>query len=419
MSREYKIVRDSIHGDIKFQGIFLELLESPEIQRLHNIKQLGFANMVFPGANHTRLEHSLGVYKIANIVSDLISLDENEKTILACAAMLHDIGHGPFSHTLEALLRELFGLDHVDLTEKLILGEYEIYDEKEKQLIDTPSVSEILDKHGVDKQLIIDIIRGSQIKDKKYLGQLLNSPIDVDQLDYLQRDSHYTGVAYGMIDASRYLQTLEIFDNELAIKRKGINVVENILVARGLMYSTVYFHKTVRIADLMLSKAIEEIEKFEPFEFFSMTDSELFEKLKEMKDFQYEIAVRLKYRRLFKQAYVLPSQNIDNEKIKTIRKLEDPVFRRKKEKEIEDTLGIPSGHIIIDIPSPEVYLSEPRIDKVEIKIVMEDKSVKKLEDFTPLANALKLRRIPDWCLMVITDEKYKEKVSEKVEDILF
>jgi len=138
-----------------------------------------------------------------------------------------------------------------------------------------------------------------------------------------------------------------------------------------------------------------------------------------MKDFQYEIAARLKYRRLFKQAYVLPSQNVDDEKLETIRKLEDPVFRRKKEKEIEEILGIPSGHIIIDIPSPEVYLSEPRIDKVEIKVVMEDKSVKKLEDFTPLADALKLRKIPDWCLMVITDDKYKEKVSEKVEDILF
>jgi hypothetical protein len=420
MKSNYKIVRDSIHGDIRFENMFLDFLESPELQRLHNIKQLGFANVVFPGANHTRLEHSLGVYKIAQMAAEILNIEKYERDVLTCAAILHDIGHGPFSHTLEALLREWFGIDHVDLTERIIFGQYEIFEENEKSFIDAPSVPEILENYDINKQLIVDIIRGSSIKDKNYLTQLLNSPMDVDQLDYLQRDSYYTGVAYGMIDAGRLLQTMVILNDELAIKRKGINVVENILVARGLMYSTVYFHKTVRIADLMLSRAIEEIKDFEPFEFFSMTDSELFEDLKSRGDFQSEIAIRLKYRRLFKQAYVLPAVNIDGEKNKIIKQLEEPAFRRKKEREIEEELNVPTGHIIIDVPFPDVYLSEPRIDRVDIKILMDDnKEIRRFGEFTPLADAIKSRKIPDWSLMVITDEKYKEKVAKKVENILF
>lgn len=417
MTTESKTIRDPIHGDIKLEGLFLDLIEAPEIQRLYNIKQLGFAHLVFPGAHHSRLEHSLGSYYLAFQATELLNLDENEKEIIACAAMLHDIGHGPFSHTLEFILRDSLNIDHVDLTEKLILGEHAIIERKEKEFIGSLSVFDILNKHSMSQKKIINIIRGGTQK-KQYMSQLLNSSVDVDQLDYLIRDAYYTGVAYGMIDIKRFLQTLIINNNQLAVRKKGVGVVENILMARTLMYSAVYFHKTVRIAELMLSKAIELISDADPFEFFKMTDVELINELKKMGSFQHEIATRLKYRKLFKQAYATARTNLDERDINAIKKLDDIKFRREKEQELEELLNIPSGHVIIDVPYKDLHEAEPRIDRTDIIIIDKDKT-KKLDDYTPVAGAVRSRTIPDWIVMIVTDEKYRNAISEKAEKILF
>lgn len=414
---KYKLVRDSIHGNIKFENYYVDLLETPEIQRLYNIKQLGFAHLVFPGAHHTRLEHSLGVYKIATQIADILDINKYERDLLTCAALLHDIGHGPFSHTLESILLEKFGVNHIDLTEKLILGNYDIFEFGEKRIIRTDNVSYILEKEGFNKKEIIDIVRGKSNK-KPYLSQILNGTIDADQLDYLVRDAYYTGVAYGMIDIERLLQTLKIYENNLIIDRKGVSVVENILMSRGLMYSSVYFHKTVRIAELMLSKAIEKITDLEPFEFFRMTDAELLNYLKTLGNYQYEIITRLKYRKLFKQAYMASNYQFKEHEIETIKKLENSKIRRKKEREFEEILDIKSGHVIIDVPHLELIQAEPRINQTEIS-VLDKIGINALDSYTPVAEAIRSRVVPDWIIMVITDEKYREIVSSKAEKILF
>ncbi len=417
MTHEKKVIRDPIHGDIKFEGLVLDLIEAPELQRLYNIKQLGFAHLVFPGAHHTRLEHSLGTYYMALKVSEILNLKTNDKEVITCAALLHDIGHGPFSHTLEFVLKELLNVDHIDLTEKLILGKHTIFDERERNLIASESVVEILEKKCIDKKKIIDIIKG-KIDKKPYLSQLLNAPIDVDQLDYIVRDAYYTGVAYGMIDIERFLQTLIIKNNNLAVRKKGIGVIENILMARTLMYSSVYFHKTVRIAEIMLSKAIEMLNKIKPFELFKMTDGELLNKLNKKGVYQYEIATRIKYRNLFKQAYLASKEDFDEEEINIIKKLENSDYRRKKEQELEELLNIPQGHVIIDVPFQELFQAEPRIFKTDIPII-DGNNVKSFDDYTPMAKAVKSRSIPDWIIMIVTDDKYREIVSKKSEKILF
>jgi HD superfamily phosphohydrolase len=417
MNENYMIVRDPIHGDIKITGMLVDLLKTPEVQRLHNIKQLGFAHLVFPGAHHTRFEHSLGSFMIASQIADILSLNDMEKKLITCAAQLHDIGHGPFSHTLESILLERFGVDHVDLTVKLILGQYDILDAKEQQYISAPKVHEILDKHQLKEKDIVNIIRGKTSK-KSYLSQLLNSTIDVDQLDYLMRDAYYTGVAYGMIDLQRLLQTIMIHKGNLTIMRKGVNVVENILMARALMYSSVYFHKTVRIPELMLSKALEEITDAEPFEFFRMTDAEIMTSLKSMGRFQQEIITRLKYRDLFKQAYAVSPQDLDKQRITVIKQLENVSTRREKERTFEDIFHIPKGHIIIDIPRPELLRAEPRIHKTDIQVI-DKKEIKTLDDFTPIAKAIRSRIAPDWAIMIVTDEKYRKIIAKKAEAILF
>lgn len=412
-----KTIRDPIHGDIEFKGLFLDLLEAPELQRLHNIKQLGFANLVFPGGHHTRLEHSFGAYYMAQQAAEHLNLESDEKELISCAAILHDIGHGPFSHTLESILRNTLNVDHVDLTEKLILGEHAIFDHLEKDFIDNLTVFDVLNKHGIDHKEVADIVRGSD-NSRKYLSQLLDSAIDVDQLDYLIRDAYYTGVAYGMIDYNRFIQTLTIFNGNLAVAKKGVGVVENILMARTLMYSSVYFHKTVRIAELMLSKAIELVENADPFELFKLTDGEMINELKQMGDLQREIATRLKYRKLYKKAYSTGITDLDESQIKFVKQLDSADFRRQKEIEFEQKLGIPSGKIIIDVPQTELHLSEPRIDQTNIQIV-DGSNVHKFDEYTPVGGAVRSRAIPDWLVMIITDERYREIVSKNAEKILF
>jgi len=417
MKENYKIVRDPIHGNIKITGFFIDLLESPEIQRLYDVKQLGFAHLVFPGAHHTRLEHSLGAYKIASQISEMLDLNKREKDVISCAALLHDVGHGPFSHTLESILVEKFNVDHVDLTEKLILGEYDIFEDGEKSIIDSRGINDILIENDMDKGEIVDIIRGKTHK-KPYMSQILNSTIDADQLDYLIRDAYYTGVAYGMIDIDRLLQTLVIFNNNLAVERKGVSVLENILMARGLMYSSVYFHKTVRIAELMLSKAIELSKGADPFNFFRMTDSEIMNMLKKSGTFQYEIVTRLKYRKLFKQAFSLSASDIKEEDMDILRDLENVDSRRRKEQEIENLFNIPPGYVIIDMPLSEIQRAEPRLNKTDIGVVEKNK-IKTLDDFTPIAGAIRSRIAPDWAVMILTDEKFRDVVSKKAKKVLF
>ena len=417
MGNHSKTIRDSIHGNIKIGGVFLDLLGAPEIQRLHNVKQLGLAHLVFPGAHHTRLEHSLGAYNMALKASEMLNLDESESELVTCAALLHDIGHGPFSHTLESILRDSLDVNHVDLTERLLFGEYEIFDSREKEFISSPSVHEILSKNNINQRYVADIIKGKMLE-YPYLSQLLDSAIDVDQLDYLIRDAYYTGVAYGMIDIERFIQTLVINDDRLAIARKGVGVVENILMARTLMYSSVYFHKTVRIAELMLSKSIEMIPNAKPLDFFKMTDAELVNDLKNEGPFQNEIVTYLKYRVLFKQAYLLTHSNLDEQKNEIVKSLEDVGSRKEKEREIEDALNIPPGHIIIDVPYRELHQSEPRIDQTDITII-DGNEQKSLDEFTPVAGAVRSRVIPDWVVMVVTDEKHRGVVSKKAEKMLF
>ncbi|MDG6218390.1 MAG: HD domain-containing protein [Candidatus Thermoplasmatota archaeon] len=415
---EYKVIRDSIHGNIRFDNIFLELLDTPELQRLSSIKQLGLAHLVFPGAHHTRLEHSFGAFHMASEISDALKLPTYEKNIVKCASLLHDIGHGPFSHTLESILRGTLNVDHVDLTQNLITGKYSIFQENEERFVHlTKTVAEVLESHQVDTRTISNMIKGTKTA-KPYLTQVLNSVIDVDQLDYLLRDAYYTGVAYGMIDTQRFVQTLLIHQDQLALNRKGVGVVENILMARTLMYSSVYYHKTVRIAELMLSRALEMLPSLDPFEFFSMTDAELIMFLKQQETFQQSLITHLKYRQLFKQAFVRSGQQLTDEQKQVLSSLENNSIRRQKEEFFEEYLNIPKGHVIIDIPSPDLHLAEPRIQQTDIPIIDGENS-KTLHDYTPVAEAIQMRSIPDWDVMIITDNKYRKTVATHAEKHLF
>ncbi len=394
-----KFIRDSIYGNIKFDGVFLELIETPELQRLHNIRQLGFTYLVYPGANHSRLEHSLGTCYIARKMCEALGI---ENKAIEVSALLHDIGHGPFSHTLEYLMHEREGKDHVEISREIISGKKLLKDyEYEK------TIAEILNEYGIEVNEVIKILAGK----KGYLSEIIHGALDADQIDYLVRDAYYTGVAYGIIDSDRLIQTMKIYDDEIVFEKKGISALESMLVARALMYSSVYLHKTVRIAELMLIKAVESSP---PFDFSQLTDCELLEKLKNFGEYQQDIVCRLKYRKLFKKAF---AKRLDELSVKEKEKLAD--FEGKEmEKEIAEKTGVQEGYVIVDVPGKDILLSEPRIRKIDIKIIDNGKA-KPLSDFTPLANALQMRGITDWAIMVCCPEEHKEKVAKYAEKILF
>ena len=430
---EFKIIHDAIHGSFKFEEATLRILETPEMQRLNGIKQLGLGYLVFPGANHSRLEHSLGVGHVAGKMGEALNLDKIEIETLKVAGMLHDLGHSPFSHTLEYLLHEKTGMDHMEITTNIIRGKLDILEGLEIE--GRERIHEILNEYGIDIDMVCRMILGEEIKrmdlfnvdkgqqyfgaDKNYLVNMISGPLDADQIDYLLRDAHYTGVAHGMIDVYRILNTLKIRNGELMIDRKGVPALEGMLVARALMYSSVYFHKTNRIGELMLSRAVEEIEMDNWLDIYKYNDSELLSVLLTQGGYAKEIALRLKYRRLFKKALVIRVDEVkDNaELLAEFHKLNDLKMRRRIEREIAEAAGIDPKYVLIDIPDNIAQLSEPRLTKTNVKII-DGNEVYELSRYSPLARALQLRKVQDWALMLVTKREYVEKVRREAARII-
>jgi len=430
-----KTVHDAVHGSLDIEGVILELLDSPELQRLHGIHQLGLAHLVFPGANHTRLEHSLGVWHIGSRMAQHAQIGDGKEEI-AAACFLHDVGHAPYSHTLESVLHDASGADHMELTRSIILGHYDILGPGEK-LGDRRRIPEILEDAGMDPSEVAGYVAGEagtrpdsvlerfspqrsgRPEGHAWLGQLLHGAMDADQLDYLLRDAHYTGVAYGVIDLPRLLRTVAFHKRRLVVHKSGLAAVESMLVARALMYSSVYFHRTVRICEMMLARAVERMEGLAGLDLPRMIDCELMHLLASSGKYQRDIAMRLKYRRLFKKAYAVPASGLDEDRATELARLDDPAVRRSVEDEIARRAGVEDGYVIVDMPSKEVLMSEPRMHKTDVLILDEERGkLQPLSKHSPLARALQFRIVPDWAVMVSADESARPKVAEAARRIL-
>ena len=229
-----KIINDPVHGFIEIpRGIILDLIDTEVFQRLRRIKQLALSSLVYPGAVHTRFNHCIGAMHLTTQAMDTlrskgvkISKAEYQATLIAI--LLHDIGHGPFSHALESVI--LQGLHHERMSEGMM--------------------------HYLNLQfegkldLAIKIFQGNY--SRKFLHQLVSSQLDMDRMDYLKRDSYFTGVVEGMVSADRIIKTLNVIDDRIVVEVKGIYSVENFIVARRLMYWQVYLHRAVLAAEYMI-----------------------------------------------------------------------------------------------------------------------------------------------------------------------
>ena len=239
LTNKLKILNDPIYGFIRIpNSLIFDIIEHPSFQRLRRVSQMGFSNLVYPGANHTRFHHALGclhlMQKAINVLRVKgINISKEEENALCIAILLHDIGHGPFSHALEHSI--VMGITHEEISLKYM-----------KQL----------NKEFEGKlDLAIEIFTGKY--HRLFLQQLISSQLDIDRLDYLKRDSFYTGVAEGNISSDRLIAMMNVVDDELVIEKKGIYSVEKFLIARRLMYWQVYLHKTSLGAEYMLVKVLK------------------------------------------------------------------------------------------------------------------------------------------------------------------
>jgi HD superfamily phosphohydrolase len=233
-----KIINDPVYGFITIDHpLLLQIISHPYYQRLRNIHQMAFAHLVYPGAVHSRLHHSLGAYHLMytalnELKSKGVDITAEEELGAKVAILLHDIGHGPFSHALEN----------------------ELVKDVQHEAISIMIMQELNNQFDGQLQIAIDIFTNKH--PKKFLHQLVSGQLDVDRMDYLNRDSFFTGVAEGVIGYDRIIKMLTVVDGELMVEEKAIYSIEKFLVSRRLMYWQVYLHKTVLSAERMLVKII-------------------------------------------------------------------------------------------------------------------------------------------------------------------
>ena len=243
-----KIINDPVHGFVSIPSDFIyDLIEHPYFQRLRRIRQLGLTHYVYPGATHTRFQHTIGaLHLMTQAIESLrgknVDISKEEEEGVLAAILLHDIGHGPFSHALEETI--VSGFHHEEISKMLMYA------------------LNLEFNHRLD--LAIEIFNDRYTK--KFLHQLVSSQLDMDRLDYIKRDSFFTGVTEGTIGTDRIIKMLHVANDQLVVEKKGIYSVEKFLIARRLMYWQVYFHKTVIAAEYLLVKMLKRAKTVASFD---------------------------------------------------------------------------------------------------------------------------------------------------------
>ncbi len=343
--KKIQFIKDPIHGYIFVDDLVRELIDTRYFQRLRRIKQLSGSEYVYPGANHTRFEHSLGVSYLAEKMAHSITNDENvtlsEKDIthVKVAGLLHDIGHGPFSHTFEALLSKA-NKNHEDLS---------------RWIIQKSEISDILKTNGVNVDIISGLINGNKtIKGKGYLNQIISGACDVDKMDFIVRDSYHTGAEYGQVDIMRILYTMGVFEGNLAVNYSALPAFEAFLIARVESFRTIYFHKVSRASQLMIVRAMELAEKelglldFKtPEDYLKLDDFTVWTKLLESKSSK-KMMKKLADRHLLKVAFEREFMTRDEFLQSTLSKEN---YRQRLIEEIARKANLKTKDIFIDIPT--------------------------------------------------------------------
>jgi HD superfamily phosphohydrolase len=353
--------RDPVHGYIYLDEDEKEIIDHPIFQRLRRIRQLSGAYITYPGAQHARFDHLIGATYLASLavtrLSEKTKVEQEHAKEVRIAALLHDVGHGPFSHLFEEVLAERRKISHEDMTRRVI-RETEIRD--------------ILQKNGYQVNPISDLAIGLSQDRPLYMNELIGGGLSVDIMDYLLRDSYFTGVEYGKVDIHRIINSFEIVDDRLALDRAALYALEALIIARYEMFRAVYFHRTVRAAEIMLVRAISladnalnltDVDDISGY--LSLTDETTLERLANIQtdgrndlEKSKQIAQNYRDRQLIKCVFEKTVQRRDTliEKIFGQKKIREQICN-----EIAEKAGVDPDNVYVDVPTtPSVPLTSSR-----------------------------------------------------------
>jgi len=382
-----KPIKDSVHDYVTLDSVAADLLDTPAVQRLRHVKQLSTVRLVFPAANHTRFEHSLGVYHLADAAVSHLDVDEDTAAHVRAAALLHDVGHGPYGHQTEDLIRRRTGTDHDRIGWLLTDGDR--------------AVCRTLERHGLDPERVARLIAG-----EGELGSLVSGELDVDRMDYLVRDAHHTGVPYGTIDHGRLVRELRIENGELVLGEGNVATAESLLLARALMNAIVYHHHVSRIAGAMLARASERYldgTDTSAEAFRRMADHDLLVELREQVP---GLGRRIEQRDLYKRAVWAGLGDVSRGTVDVGHEQE-----RAAEREIAGSVGLDPSEVIVDVPD------RPGLKESGTNVVV-DGVVQRLEDASELVPGIRAAERARWRLGVYCPAGETEAVGDAAKEVL-
>ena len=374
-------IKDSVHDYIEVTGVARELLDTPLVQRLRRITQLGTVVLVYPSANHTRFEHSLGVYHLADRALAGLGIEGKQAERVRAAALLHDVGHAPYSHNVEELLYRRTGKYHDDVAD----------------LIGSGAVARTLSDHGLNPDRVADLVAG-----EGELGQLVSGELDVDRMDYLVRDAHHTGVPYGTIDHGRLVRELRFVDGDLVLEEGNVQTAESLLLARALMNPTVYQHHVARIAKAMLRRGSERLigaGQASAGDLRRMDDYELRVALRDC-EATAPYARRLDERDLFKRAVWAEMDAVPE----AVREASHESVRGL-ERDVAAEAGVDPETVVLDVPEP------PAMTESTSRVLVNDE-VRRLGEQSTLVSALRAAQRDQWRLGVYAPEATSDRVGD-------
>jgi uncharacterized protein len=365
-------IRDPVHGYIGITDVEREVIDSPFVQRLRRIHQLAGAYLVYPGAVHTRFEHVVGAMHVAGRAAEVITggsrsgADEVQQVRLA--ALLHDVGHGPFSHVYEEVLAGVGRTTHEDISQRIVRE---------------TSVGEILGRQGFSAKKMAELAVGKLTRAPPYLNEIISGGLSADLMDYLVRDSYFTGVEYGKVDIHRVIDSLQVADGHLAIDRAALYAFEALLLARYEMFKAVYFHRTVRASELMIAHAMTLADGELHFtdlrdldDYLELTDEIVLHKLLHLRGRSADLVAARRLaeefvnRRLVKCVFERLIQRKDK-MAKQI--LMQETARRRVVSSLSRMSGVGASHIYLDVPTtPSVPYTYPREEPQSITLVQKN-----------------------------------------------
>jgi HD superfamily phosphohydrolase len=412
-------ILDPVHGFVHVTESELAVIDTATFQRLRLIRQLASAHLAYPGANHTRFEHSIGVMHVAGLSSGMLEekgyMTSDEVRMVRLGALMHDIGHGPFSHVLDELVHEKGAQSHEDTGQRIIRK---------------TEIADALSEHGFSPRKMSDLAVGKGSGVKRFMNELIAGGLSADLMDYLLRDSYYTGAGFGKVTIERMIDSFEVYGDHLALQKDALYTFESLAVARYEMFKAVYFHKTVRAAESMILRAFQLTDERLGLSntsnlklYVSRSDESVIRELLALQDPEDEVRKAQQMvrnylaRNLVKCVYekvILRRERIA-EKI-----LSKPAMRNQLRDELSKKTGVDPDHIFIDIPTtPSVPYTSERESFSGLVLVSKGENGVKVSRLT-LQELPAVQAISGYMdiLRVYTTQENREKMEKAAQALL-